>query len=230
MHILCITHADFETPGVIHHWVREHGHTMDIVQPYQGDACPESFESDMLILMGGPQSPLAIDEAPYLKDEITCIQRAIAADKIVLGFCLGAQLIGEALGATTERSPVKEVGVYPIHLTEAGTCDPVFEGLPSSFPVIHWHNDMPGETSESTLLAYSDGCPRQVLRYGPKWYGLQCHLEITSQGINELIDACPESLAPSTFTQNIDALRANNYPAIHQTMFTILDRLAALQS
>jgi GMP synthase (glutamine-hydrolysing) len=30
---------------------------------------------------------------------------------------LGAQLIGEALGAKTERSPEKEVGVSPIQLT-----------------------------------------------------------------------------------------------------------------
>ena len=59
------------------------------------------------------QSPLQIEESPYLADEIAAIKAALAQNKRVLGFCLGAQLIGEALGAKTARSPEKEVGVYP---------------------------------------------------------------------------------------------------------------------
>jgi GMP synthase (glutamine-hydrolysing) len=70
-----------------------------------------------------------------------------------MSFCLGAQLIGEALGAKTERSPEKETGVYPIELTAAGTRDPLLRGLPGTFPAIHWHNDMPGLTDDTAVLA-----------------------------------------------------------------------------
>jgi GMP synthase (glutamine-hydrolysing) len=230
MNILCITHADFETPGIIEAWAVQHGYGFTVCKPYQGENCLKVSPFDFLILMGGPQSPLEIEKDPYLKDEINLIRNAIAEDKIVLGFCLGAQLIGEALGGKTERSPEKEVGVFPLVLTEEGMRDPLFEGFSRTFPVIHWHNDMPGETSGSVILAYSEGCPRQVLCYAPKVYGFQCHLEITQEGIQEMIKACPGDLKPSLFTQTSEELLQQNYIPIHQLMRKILDRLVDLES
>jgi GMP synthase (glutamine-hydrolysing) len=156
MNILCITHADFETPGIIEDWAKQKGYGFSICRPYKGEGCLIHDPFDVLIVMGGPQSPLEIDQDPYLKDEIELIYKAIQETKIVLGFCLGAQLIGEALGGRTERSPEKEVGVYPIFLNEQGREDPLFEGLPNLIPVIHWHNDMPGETKNSVVLASSE--------------------------------------------------------------------------
>lgn len=227
MRILCITHADFETPGVIVDWALMHHHDMKVSKPYLGEDCLKDQNYDFLIVMGGPQSPLKVDEFPYLAQEITLIKQAVAANKIILGFCLGAQLIGEALGAKTEKSPEKEVGVYPITLTADGLQDPLFEGFSKTFPVIHWHNDMPGETADSVLLASSQGCPRQMIRYAKKIYGFQCHLEIPLEGIEGMIAACPEDLGPSTFTQTRNELLQQDYPSIHQYMFKILDRLAA---
>ncbi|MDI9638524.1 homoserine O-succinyltransferase [Kamptonema cortianum] len=230
MNILCITHADFETPGVIEDWAKERGYGFKICRPYQGENCLSATVFDFLIVMGGPQSPLELEKDPYLKDEITLITQAISRGKIVLGFCLGAQLIGEALGGKTTRSPEKEVGVYPLSLTEEGLNDPLLKGFPKSFSAIHWHNDMPGETKGSVILAFSQGCPRQALRYAPKVYGFQCHLEITKEGIQEMIKACPGDLKPSRFTQTPDELLEQDYSTINQLMIKILDRLVALES
>src|SRR5436190_11462246 len=124
--IQCITHADFETPGSIEDWAKSRNYQLNICKPYCGDNCLENEDFDFLMVMGGPQSPLKLEQFPYLKDEITFITNAIQQDKIVLGFCLGAQLIGEALGAKTQRSPEKEIGVFPVTLTEAGKEDPLF--------------------------------------------------------------------------------------------------------
>ena len=107
MYILCITHADFESPGVIESWSKKKGHTFRIAKPYLGEKLPSVHDFDVLIVMGGPQSGTKCDEFPYLVDEITLIKTAIQQNKKVLGFCLGAQLIGEALGAPTARSPEK---------------------------------------------------------------------------------------------------------------------------
>lgn len=228
MRILCITHADFESPGIIETWARENGSTFRIVKPYQGDTLPTIDDVDFLIVMGGPQSGTKCEEFPYLFDEIALIKTAIDKKKRVLGFCLGAQLIGEALGAPTERSPEKEVGVYPIHLTQAGKTDALLEGLPAVFDVIHWHNDMPGLLPDSELLAYSEGCPRQIVRYRPQVYGFQCHLEIPLEGIEIMIAAVPEDLKPSRYTQSAEALLLQDYDAINQRMITILDRFMTL--
>ena len=84
---------------------------------------------------------------------------------------MGAQLIGEAFGAKTARIPEKEVGVYPINLADEASNDSLLQGLPSSFSVIHWHNDMPGFAETSVLLASSLGCPRQIVRYKDNVYG-----------------------------------------------------------
>lgn len=225
MNILCITHADFETPGVITDWAHQHSYGFTICKPYHGENCLNTAPFDFLIVMGGPQSPLELEKDPYLKDEITLVTQAIAENKIVLGFCLGAQIIGEALGGKTARSPEKEVGVFPISLTEESLNDPILTGFPKNFPVIHWHNDMPGETKDSVILAYSQGCPRQVLRYTPKVYGFQCHLEITKEGIKEMIKACSGDLKPSKFTQTSDELLEQDYSTINEFMIKILDRL-----
>lgn len=228
MNILCITHADFETPGVIVDWAQGNHYKLQISQPYRGERLPSIQGVDFLIVMGGPQSGTRCEEFPYLLDEIKLIQEAIHQNKKVLGFCLGAQLIGEALGASTVRSPEKEVGVYPITLMQAGETDALLEGMPQSFDVIHWHNDMPGLVDDSVVLAYSEGCPRQIVRYKPRVYGFQCHLEITSEGIETMILAVPDDLKPSRYTQNRDQLLVQDYSSINQRMIKILEKFTQL--
>jgi GMP synthase (glutamine-hydrolysing) len=228
MNILCITHADFESPGVIEQWALDNNYNFKIERPYRGENLSAIDDFDFLIIMGGPQSPIKINEFPYLSAEIDLIKSAIVQNKKILGFCLGAQLIGEAFGAKTARSPEKEVGVYPINLTDEASNDSLLQELPSSFPVIHWHNDMPGLTETSVLLASSLGCPRQIVQYKDNVYGFQCHLEITLDGIKALIEAVPEDLKPSKFTQSKEELLGRDYEVINNLMITILDRFVKI--
>jgi GMP synthase (glutamine-hydrolysing) len=226
MNILCITHADFESPGVIETWAQARNFGFKIVRPYRGEklSLPDSF--DMLIVMGGPQSPVRTNEFPYLIDEIKLIKEAILLNKKILGFCLGAQLIGEAVGGQTQRSPEKEIGVFPLTLNEEGMQDPLLQGFPHQFPVIHWHNDMPGLGEGSVLLGYSEGCPRQIIRFKPLVYGFQCHMEITLDGMKTMIEAVPEDLAPSKYTQSADELLLHEYESINNSMVELLDRFS----
>jgi GMP synthase (glutamine-hydrolysing) len=73
-------------------------------------------------------------------------------------------MIGEALGASYEHSPNREIGVFPITLTEEGKNDTIVGKFPGTFPVGHWHGDMPGLTPNAAVLATSEGCPRQIVR------------------------------------------------------------------
>ena len=160
MRLHYIIHADVEGPGVIYDWASKHGYTQSFSSPFRGEELPSPEEFDMLVVMGGPQSPLKLDKAPYLKDEIDLLSRSCEAKKTVLGFCLGAQLLGEALGAATEHSPHKEIGFFPITLSSQAQEE---MGWPEMVQAFHWHNDMPGLTREAEVWAKSEGCPRQIL-------------------------------------------------------------------
>jgi GMP synthase (glutamine-hydrolysing) len=84
---------------------------------------------DLLIVMGGPQSPATTtDECPHFDAaaERALISKCVAADKAVIGVCLGSQLIGEALGAKFDHSPEMEIGKFPITLTPQGRTNEKF--------------------------------------------------------------------------------------------------------
>lgn len=136
---------------------------------YLNDPLPSTVEDiDFLIVMGGPQSPdTTVEMCPHFNSlaEQAVIKKAIQANKIVLGVCLGSQLIGEALGAKFEHSPEREIGKFPIMLTEYGLKNSLFSHLGKMTEVGHWHNDMPGLTSDAKIIAFSAGCPRQIVEY-----------------------------------------------------------------
>lgn len=225
MQFHAIIHAPFETLGAIENWILEKGHSLSVTHSYQGEQLPEPSQFDFLILMGGPQSPLQLDKFPYLAHEIELCKKAIQANKIVLGICLGAQIIGESLGAKTGQSPNKEIGVYPIQVTKEGELDPLFKQFPKQFAVMHWHNDMPGLTKETVLLAQSEGCPRQAFRYGDRVYGFQFHLEMTSELVNGMIKHS-EPILPGRYVQSASELMQANFSPINQKIYLALDYLA----
>lgn len=229
MRILCITHADFESPGIIQDWAKSHSYDFKIVRPYRGEDCLAEKNFDMLIVMGGPQSSVTLEDYTYLIDEVALIQKSYFGNKIILGFCLGAQLIGVALGAAAERSPFKEIGVFPITLTKEGRKDPLLSNMKDQFDVTHWHNDMPGLTENAVILAESEGCPRQIIRYDENVYGFQCHLEITYRGMKEMIKNCLIDLTLDRYVQDSKTLLDQDYENINNMMVNILDRLIELQ-
>jgi len=183
--------------------------------------------------MGGPQSPSTTQQECSHFDaaaERVLIARCINAGKAVVGICLGSQLIGEALGARYEHSPEKEIGKFPITLTTEGKANDKFAHFGDTLEVGHWHNDMPGLTDGAKIIAYSEGCPRQIIEYSDLVYGFQCHMEFTREVIELLIEASERELATLTahrFVQQPDVLRANDYDAMNQMLFGFLDKLVA---
>lgn len=225
-------HESFEAPAAIAVWAANRGHRLAYTRLYQGDVLPQDCAFDFLVVMGGPQSPATTrEECSHFdaRHEIELIRLAIEQHRIVLGICLGAQLLGEACGATFAPSPHQEIGVFDVTLTEAGRRDPKFATFPSTFPVGHWHGDMPGLTPDAVVLATSAGCPRQIVRYRPQVYGFQCHCEFTPPAIDGMIHHCAHELAAYQdvpYVQNARQLRAHDYAGMNQLLFDFLDRLA----
>lgn len=234
MRVHFVVHESFEAPGAYETWVEDRGYEPTYSRVYMGDPLPQSADGiDLLVVMGGPQSPDTTKaECPHFDAEAerALIGKCVAAGKAVVGICLGSQLIGEALGAGYERSPEKEIGKFPITLTAEGRANDKFSHFGETLDVGHWHNDMPGLTGKATIIATSEGCPRQIVEYSDRVYGFQCHMEFTPAVIDLLIAASEADLAKlknHRFIQQPDALRANNYDAMNQMLFGFLDKLVA---
>lgn len=230
MKLHAIIHESFETLGAIETWAHQNKHSLAYSRVYEGDKLPNSVDDfDFLFVMGGPQSPsTTLEECPHFdaKAEIELIRRAADADKKILGVCLGAQLIGEAFSASYEHSPNKEIGVFNLHLTAEAAHDPIFSTFPKIFPVGHWHGDMPGLAKDSILLAYSEGCPRQIIRYAPKVYGFQCHFEFTPEAIENMLEHCGKEIVSRPdrpYIQSSAELRQHDYQIMNEFLFKFLD-------
>ncbi|WP_025111581.1 glutamine amidotransferase [Pseudomonas sp. H1h] len=234
MNVHFVVHEAFELPGAYETWVLQRGYEASYSHVHAFDALPESVESiDLLVVLGGPQSPATtLEDCPHFDAAAECglIAKAIKANKAVVGVCLGAQLVGEALGAAHGHSPEKEIGKFAIRLTEAGKGNAKVAHFGDVLEVGHWHNDMPGLTADAKILAASEGCPRQIVEYSDLVYGFQCHMEFTADAVESLIGASGDELAAATgrrFVQQPAALRTNVYEEMNLKLFEFLDQLVA---
>lgn len=233
MNIHFVIHVAGGIPGAITRWADERGHRPSYSRVYASEPLPVSVEDiDMLIVMGGPQSPTTTKEESPTFDgpaEMALIRRCIEAGKAVVGICLGAQLLGSALGGRHEPSPHREIGIFPITTTAEGRADPHFAHLGQGLMVAHWHNDMPGLTPNATIIAQSAACPRQIIRYDTLAYGIQCHMEMTPELLeNFLRYAADEWEAPHDrdFVQDVERMRAQDWAGMNEALGRFLDSLA----
>lgn len=232
MRVHFIVHEDFEAPGAYESWAKARGYSVTHSRVYKAEALPASAEDiDLLIVMGGPQDPCTTtQQCPHFnaKAEQVLIEAAVKSGKAVIGICLGSQLIGEALGATFAHSPEKEIGKFPVTLTEEGMQHPLFSHFGKSLQVGHWHNDMPGLTAEATIIAYSEGCPRQIVAYSDRVFGFQCHMELTPEVVELLIAHSENDLSRAAefrFVNTPAELRAHDYSEMNQQLSGFLDKL-----
>ena len=232
MRIHIIQQESFVAPGAYAEWAKEHGYIIEYTQCWLGEKVPTDADGfDMLIVLGGPQSPATTkEECPYYDSEAeqALIKKAIESGKIVVGACLGAQLIGEALGAPYEHSPNREIGVIDIELTQAGKNDPFLGKLPEKMDCGVWHGDMPGLTADSEVLASSEGCPRQIVRYGKYVYGIQCHPEFNHRTLPFMIIESPGALkdaATMPYINTAEEIMEHSYVEMNERLKVFLDAL-----
>ncbi len=85
---------------------------------------------------------------------------------------------------------------------------------------------MPGLTSDVQIIAYSEGCPRQIVAYSGLVLGFQCHMELTKEAVTLLIENDDLSDAgKSRFVEHPDRLLSHNYDDMNQKLHTFLDKL-----
>ncbi len=226
MNILIIEHADHENPGIILDWIEENDFSYKTIKPFKGDSLTTNEEFVFLVIMGGPQSPMKTDIYPYLIDEIEFVKSAIENEKCVLGICLGAQIICEALGNKTMNSESKEIGFYPVGFTDNAMNSNLLKGFPKELNILHWHNDMPGINENMTLIGSSEGCSKQGFIYKDKVVGLQFHLEIRRKDVDAMIEYDKEIIQKGgEFIMSPDEIRNHDFNEINNHMKLLLTNL-----
>ena len=228
MRIQTIEHVPFEGPAAIASWANERGHALGRTRIFRGEPLPPVGEVDLLVDLGGPMG--ADDEArhPWLAMEKDYLRHAVDTGCGILGICLGAQLLAEALGGRVTRNPVREIGWFPVTLTQEGLAAPVCRGLPKRFTAFHWHGDTFSIPPGGTWLASSEACAHQAFAVGPRLLGLQFHLETTPESMERLMAHCADELVPAARTvQTAAAMRdaVDNAAAMRGLLDTLFDTL-----
>ena len=119
MKIHWLQHVAFEGLGSIAGWAAQKGCSVTGSRMFAGDALPPVANFDMLIIMGGPMSVNDEVAHPWLVGEKRYVAQAMAAGKMVLGICLGAQMIASSAGARVYPNDHLEIGWFPVEKTRA---------------------------------------------------------------------------------------------------------------
>jgi GMP synthase (glutamine-hydrolysing) len=185
MNVLIVKHVDIEGPGSIEVHLEKERVPYQILNLEQSHYFPKLDDLTHIILLGGPMNVSEEDHYPFLRQEDLFIKEAIQRGKRILGICLGAQLIAKALRARVYKAPVKEIGWYDLSLTEEGRADPLFSRFPDTFSAFQWHGDTFDLPNAAKRIVTSSPVPNQAFRYGENAYGLQFHLEVTEEMIEQ---------------------------------------------
>jgi GMP synthase-like glutamine amidotransferase len=228
MKIHWFQHVPFEGLGAIEGWLTARGHTLTSTRFWAGEMAPAKVDGfDWLIVMGGPMNVNQYRDFPWLKAEKRVVREAVAAGKRVLGVCLGAQLIADALGGKVYQNAEREIGWFPV------TAVPEGKGTVLEFPaetvVFHWHGDTFSLPPGAVWLARSEACEHQAFAVGARVLGLQFHLEMTPDDVARIAKECADELTAGKFVQSAQAIverakKENAAGALMERLLGLMER------
>lgn len=230
MRIHVIQHVPFEGPALVATWATDRGHALTC-----GLALTEEYppigQLDFVVVMGGPMA--ADDEvaSPWLHAEKRFLAEAVSTGRLVLGVCLGAQILAEVLGATVRRNPQSEIGWYTVERTQRGADEPFLESWPDSVVVGQWHGDTFDVPADMEPILTSEACANQAFVFDRRVVGLQFHLEWTAESVESLIAQSGADLQDNGMWVMSPTEIVDEAPERTETcrglLFSLLDAMAA---
>lgn len=181
-------------------WLNENkGWVSEKLHVYRQQELPRYESFDLLILHGGAQHLWAKSRDPWLLQEIAFVQETLARRKPVIGFCLGSQIIAEALYGIVFKAEQKEVGwINVLPVLRAGDHS-LLRGLEQGFETFLWHWDHYSLPQYCQSLAYTPRANNQLyVSNKVPAVGMQFHPEYTKAMIAYYIQNCYEELIEGT--------------------------------
>ena len=131
MNVIVLQHIRIEDPGYIKDLMIRDKVDLTTIELDDGEKIPKDLSKyDAMFCMGGPMDTWMEKDYPWLIDEKKRIKEFVVdLKKPYLGFCLGCQLLGEALGGKVIKSKQPEIGIMNINFSEKFT---------SNIPISGW--------------------------------------------------------------------------------------------
>ncbi len=214
--ILVFQHIAAEHPGIFRNYLQEDQIEWVPIELDEGEQIPNLDQFDALWVMGGPMDVWEESKYPWLVDEKAAIHEAVIERKLpYLGFCLGHQLLADALGGEVGLAKTPEIGVMDVEITKLGKTSPFLQDLPAKTKCLQWHSAEVIHTPEGAdILVSTSSCPIQAMSLGAKALSVQYHIEITPHTVSEWGEipaykqALEKQLGPDALDQiNTDADR-----------------------
>lgn len=210
MRVHYLQHAECDGPGSIRQILKSRNHILTSTCLYLHETLPAIGDFDWLIILGGDMGVNDETDFPWLEKEKAFIKAAIEADKVILGICLGAQLIAHMLGSRVFKNTHKEIGwfyITPLGGIKNTILSPVITGR---IQVFQWHEDTFELPEGSLAIAKSEACSNQGFIFNKKVVGLQFHPEITKDSAIVFFDECGPILESAPYIQLSTDILAND--------------------
>jgi GMP synthase-like glutamine amidotransferase len=190
MEVIVLQHIKIEDPGYIKDLMLNDGVNLTTIELDEGEKIPNDLNKfDAMFCMGGPMDTWMEKKYPWLIDEKKKIKEfVVTLKKPYLGFCLGCQLLGEAVGGNVVKSNPSEIGIMDVNFSAEKKNDSLFSSFPNKIKSLQWHsyevNNLQSN-KDVVILASSPITKYQIFKYQNHAYGIQFHIEIKDTTVNE---------------------------------------------
>ena len=190
MEVIVLQHIKIEDPGYIKDLMLKDGVNLTTIELDEGEKIPSNLNKfDAMFCMGGPMDTYMESQYPWLIDEKKKIKEfVVTLKKPYLGFCLGCQLLGEAIGGNVVKSNPSEIGIMDVNFSAEKNNDGLFSSFPNKIKSLQWHSyevDNLQSNKDVVILASSPITKYQIFKYQNHAYGIQFHIEIKDTTVNE---------------------------------------------
>jgi GMP synthase (glutamine-hydrolysing) len=228
--VLVVQHTPEETPGIVAQVLQESGYELHTINTVAEKHAPSDHgDAAALIVMGGPMGVYETGRYPFLLDELRLLENALKANIPILGVCLGSELLAKALGAKVYQGKQKEIGWFPVTLTEDARHDALWREIESPVLSFHWHGDVFELPKGAVSLARSEHTECQAFRYESNAYGFLFHAEVTPMIAQGMIRAFAEELRQESIPDEVILHQTKQHlPKLMQTARSVFSRWVGL--